>query len=91
VRLGDVKKLPQVEWPESTVAQVMTPVEELSSLPPNAGAERALEELAERDVDQLPVVERQHVIGLVGRGDLMKWLALKTGSKFPPPPALARR
>jgi Zn-dependent protease len=91
VRLGDVKKLPQVEWPESTVAQVMTPVEELSSLPPNAGAERALEELAERDVDQLPVVERQHVIGLVGRGDLMKWLALKTGSKLPYPPTLARQ
>jgi Zn-dependent protease/predicted transcriptional regulator len=75
IRIADMRKLPQSLWNEATVAEVMVPLKELPTLSPDAGAEQALEELARRDVEQLPVVERDHVVGLVSRGDLLKWLA----------------
>lgn len=73
----DVKKLPQQEWPLKSVRDVMTPAERLTALPPDAGADQALQSLATRDVDQLPVLEGGHLVGIVRRADVMKWLALQ--------------
>jgi CBS domain-containing protein len=79
VCFADVRKVPQSRWTEMTVGEVMTPAGSLSTLPANAGAEQALEELARRDVDQLPVVDGDHVLGLVRRRDLVRWMALQAG------------
>lgn len=77
IRFSDVSKLPQTGWHRATVQDVMTPLEEMPALSPRVGAERALEELAEREVEQMPVVDRHRVIGMVGRGDLMRWLTVR--------------
>jgi Zn-dependent protease len=94
VRLADVRRLPPSEWHAATVAEVMQPIGELPALPPSARAEQALDELARRDVEQLPVVDHDHIVGLVSRGDLMRWLALKSGmggrSGTSPTAAMAR-
>lgn len=92
VRLADVRQLPASEWHAATVAEVMKPIAELPALPPNARAEQALDELARRDVEQLPVVDHDHIVGLVSRGDLVRWLALRSGigSRAAPPSAVAR-
>jgi CBS domain-containing protein len=69
----------------------MQPLDEIPVLPPGAPAERALDEFARGDVEQLAVVEHDHMVGLVSRGDLVKWLAFRPGSKpgaaIAPPPA----
>lgn len=77
VCFDDVKKLPQQQWPQKTVEDVMTPTERLAALPPDARADEALQSLATRDVDQLPVLEGGHLVGIVRRADVMKWLALQ--------------
>ena len=82
VRIADVRKIPQEDWAFASVQDVMTPADQVLALSPGAGAERALEELAERDIEQMPVVSQERVIGMVGRGDLMKWLALRGGNSF---------
>jgi CBS domain-containing protein len=51
VRFSDVRKLPRDTRSAATVREVMTPVEEVSALPPNALAERALEKMVEHDLD----------------------------------------
>lgn len=79
VRLADVRQLPVSEWSSATVSEVMKPIDQLPSLPPDARAEQALDELSRRDLDQLPVVERERFVGLVSRGDLIQWLALRSG------------
>jgi CBS domain-containing protein len=94
VRLADVRRLSPSKWHVATVAEVMQPIGELPALPPNARAEQALDELARQDVEQVPVVDHDHVVGLVSRGDLMRWLALRSGiggrSGTSPTAAMAR-
>lgn len=79
VCFNDLKKVPQQEWPTKSVEDVMTPAKRLSSLPPDAGADEALQSLVHRGFDQLPVLEGGHLVGIVRRADLMKWLALQGG------------
>lgn len=78
VCFDDVRKIPQQEWPHRSVGEVMTPAERLSVLPPDAKADQALQLLAQRGFDQMPVLDGEHLVGIVRRADLMKWLALQS-------------
>jgi Zn-dependent protease/CBS domain-containing protein len=73
----DVRALPRDRWSDTTAAQLMTPVVKLTTLPPTADAESALDALAQRDVEQIPIVEDGKLLGLVRRRDILKWLALR--------------
>lgn len=78
VSFEDLRKVPQADWVRTPVGAVMTPLDELAALSPDADAEQALEQLAQRDVEQLPVVdEAAHLLGLVRRQNLVRWLALQ--------------
>lgn len=76
VSFEDVRKVRRELWPTALVREVMTPATQLSSIPPGADAEKALEELSRREVEQLPVLEGGHLLGLVRRKDLVRWLTL---------------
>ncbi|MDP2274137.1 MAG: site-2 protease family protein [Archangium sp.] len=81
IAFDDLRKVPRESWSSTRVRDVMIPVSQLSTLPPGAGAEKALEELTKREVEQLPVLEGGHLLGLVRRQDLMRWLSLQMGPK----------
>jgi Zn-dependent protease len=79
VCIDDVRRVPRDAWVETTVAQIMTPVSAIEPLPADAPATEALRklELSERDIDQVPVVERDgSLLGLVRRQDILRWLRL---------------
>jgi CBS domain-containing protein len=75
ITLEDVRKVPQDQWSRVRVEEVMTPRERLATLTPSAKADRALDELARRDVNQIPVLEGGHLAGIVRHRDLVRWLA----------------
>lgn len=79
VCLDDLRRLRQEERDRTLVRGIMTPVAQLAVLRPTSPASQALRLLAEHDVDQLPVIDGQRLMGLVRRRDLMKWLARKAG------------
>jgi Zn-dependent protease/CBS domain-containing protein len=79
VSIADVRKVPAARWSSTRAADVMTPLGELTTLPPDAPADRALEALARRGVDQVPVVVEERPVGLVRSQDLLKWLSLNVG------------
>jgi Zn-dependent protease/CBS domain-containing protein len=83
VSIDDVRKVPQDRWAGVRVAEIMTPAEALSTVTPEADAQRAMEVLTRRDVNQLPVVDHGKLIGMVRRHDLLKWLALHEGRLAP--------
>jgi signal-transduction protein with cAMP-binding, CBS, and nucleotidyltransferase domain len=54
----------------------MTPLERVTWLNPGQDAFEALAVLAQKDVNQVPVIENGRVRGLVRREDILKWLSL---------------
>jgi Zn-dependent protease len=79
--LEDIRKVPQSEWARAQVRAIMTPREELVTAAPTDPAHEALTKLAQRGVDQLPVLRSDgsgtdQLAGVVRRQDLMRWLSL---------------
>jgi Zn-dependent protease/CBS domain-containing protein len=80
VSMNDLRDLPRADWGHTPVSDVMTPVTELTALPPTAKASDVLERFTQKDVEAVPIVEDGRVIGLVRRNDLLKLLAIKDPS-----------
>lgn len=76
VSLEDVRRLGRDQWAETRVADIMTPLDRLHAVGPADFASRALKLLAEQGFNQLPVVDRGRIRGVVTREDILKWLAL---------------
>lgn len=77
VTMDDVRRVPQARWLVTTVADIMTPADELDSVSPTSDAKEALRLLTRRDVEQLPVLEGGRVLGFVRRRDLVRWMSLQ--------------
>ena len=59
----DVRRIPAATWHRESVGTVMKPLQQLSTLSPEAPADKALEELLRDDATQLPVVKGGHLPG----------------------------
>ena len=75
--LNEIRAVPAERWPEVTVAEVMTPAEHLHTVTPRDDVSQALRTLSEEDVNQLPVVENGHLVGLLSRGNLIRFLQVR--------------
>jgi Zn-dependent protease/CBS domain-containing protein len=73
VTLTDVKRLPVDRWDGDTVGAIMTKPP-LKTIEPDAELSKALELLMAEDVNQLVVVRDGAVLGLLSRGDVMRFL-----------------
>jgi CBS domain-containing protein len=49
----------------------------LATLPPTAEANEALHQLQQHNVRQLPILADGHLVGLLRRRDIVKWLELQ--------------
>lgn len=79
VCVGDVRKVGQDRWGVTPVTEVMTPRERLTVVEPGDEAQTALRKLGELDVDQLPVLEGEKLVGMLARADVARWLELRVG------------
>ncbi len=77
ISVRDIQLVPSEQWPWVTVRQVMLPASEVPSVDVGANADKALECLAERDMEQLPIVDHGRLSGFVRRQDILKWLSLQ--------------
>ncbi len=80
VTLDDVRKVARDVWDTTTVGEIMTPAEQLVVVTPQQDAAAALDKLIQRDVRQVPVMLDGHVIGMVRRRDIVRWLQLQSGA-----------
>ncbi len=76
VSVGDLRKIPQEEWDGTLVTAIMTPRNRLVVVTAYDDAEEALRRLGELDVDQLPVVNGDTLVGMVSRATIARWLEL---------------
>jgi len=73
VTLADVKRLPQEEWPNTPVLQIMTrsPLEFVNQ---EDDLNNALRILAKNGLNQIPVMAEGRLVGLLSRSDVIRYL-----------------
>lgn len=80
VTLTDVRSVPRPKWSETRVQEIMTPADQLITVSSGEEAITAMNELAERDVRQVPVLENGRLVGMLSRRDFVRWLQLHSES-----------
>jgi Zn-dependent protease len=76
VSIANVRDVPVERWPSTTAADIMRPQSHLTVTTARESLSKAFEQLAARDVDQLPVVDHGKLVGMLRRRDIMRWLEL---------------
>jgi len=77
VTLHSVKGIQQDAWPTKTAMEVMTPFDKLKSVHPGDDLSTAMQLLNDDDVNQLPVVEDQTIVGMVARDNLLSFIHVR--------------
>jgi Zn-dependent protease/CBS domain-containing protein len=70
----EVRKLERDAWPVTPVQQIMKPIQEVRVVAPDTPVLDALELMTQNDLNQVPVVENQEVLGILARGDILQAL-----------------
>jgi Zn-dependent protease/CBS domain-containing protein len=76
VALDDLRKVSRHSWHDTPVSSIMTTAADLQTLDPQSPAAAAFRAMMTGGVQAVPVVERDHFLGLVQREDLFRWLVL---------------
>ena len=76
VSVSDVRNVPPDRWSTTSVASVMQGVASLTVTNPTQSLSSAFEQLAKRNIDQLPVVADGKLVGMLRRRDVSRWLEL---------------
>jgi Zn-dependent protease/CBS domain-containing protein len=73
VTLADVKRLPQDRWPNTPIKEIMTshPLETVNE---DDDMNSALRTLAQKDLNQIPVMDKGKLVGLLSRSDVIRYI-----------------
>ena len=72
--LHHVKEVPRPEWPTTTSAQAMIPIERTKRVKPDTELWAALEKMDRDGVNQPPVMVDGHIQGMLSREDVVGYL-----------------
>ncbi|MEK7682294.1 MAG: CBS domain-containing protein, partial [Chloroflexota bacterium] len=81
ITLRNIKAVPRERWDSTLASDVMTPLDKMKYVAPQDDALSVLERMDEADVNQLPVVDRDMVVGVVARDRLLHIIRLRSELK----------
>jgi Zn-dependent protease len=73
--LEEIRRVPREEWPSFRIGDLMIPFARVRSVKPGDSLLTAFEHMNEESVNQLPVVDVDHIAGVVTRDDIFRLLA----------------
>lgn len=74
ITMQSVREIPREQWETTRVAEVMISFAEVKTVHPDDDLYTVMRQMAEEDVNQLPVVEDGQFMGIIERGDLIKFI-----------------
>jgi CBS domain-containing protein len=74
VTVHEVKAVPRDRWPAVKAGEVMTALEKLTTIEPDADLYQALEKMDDARVAQLPVVAGESWLGMIGREQVLHYI-----------------
>jgi len=69
-----IKKVPREQWATTRVEEVMIPQAELKTVKPDDELIVVFERMTAEDINQFPVVENGHLLGMVARDNVLAFL-----------------
>jgi len=77
ITLGDIRHIPQEEWPQTLVAQAMVPRERLHTLTPVQPLHQVLSVMVAQGINQLPVIQDGSLVGVLNREDILRFVEIR--------------
>ncbi len=87
----EIKSLPRDRWASAPLSEVMRPIDDLRTIPPDALAIDALRLMGREDVNQLPVMSNGKFEGMVGRTHILQLLQARAELNQPAIPRIGAR
>jgi CBS domain-containing protein len=79
ITLHNIKAIPRDLWNMKTVREAMTPFDNLKRVRPNDEIFSVLRILTEDDINQVPVVQDNNIVGMIGRDNLLSFIDVRSG------------
>jgi Zn-dependent protease/predicted transcriptional regulator len=79
ITLHNIKMIPRDSWNIKTVREVMTPLADIKWVRPNDELSSVLRILTEDDINQVPVIQDNNIIGMIGRNNLLSFVDVRSG------------
>jgi len=76
--LHNVKEVPRDQWTTETVKEAMTPFDKLKWVRPDEELSSVLQILTENNINQVPVVQDNKIIGMVSRENLLNFVHVRS-------------
>jgi Zn-dependent protease/CBS domain-containing protein len=77
VTVHDVRAVERRQWPFRTVREIMTPINKVKQVRPDDDLSSVMQILTEQNVNQVPVVADNSVVGMVSRDSLLYFIHLR--------------
>ncbi len=77
ITLSDIRHVPHEEWGQVPVGHAMIPRERLHVVSPQQSLNDVLPLMAGRDINQLPVVQNERLVGVLSRDAIMRYLEIR--------------
>jgi Zn-dependent protease/CBS domain-containing protein len=79
ITLHNIKAVPRGLWNEKIVGEVMTPFDKLKRVRPDEELSSVLRILLENDINQVPVVQDNSIVGMIARDNLISFIDVRSG------------
>ena len=77
ITLSEIRHVPREEWGETPVGLAMIPRDHLHTVFPQQSLNDVLPLMAGRDVNQLPVVQDERLVGVLSRDAIVRYLEIR--------------
>lgn len=78
VTVHSTKAVPRESWTTRRVEEIMMPFDKMQWVRPDHDLYEALRLLTEEDINQLPVVEKGSVVGIIARDNILSFIGIRT-------------
>ena len=77
VTVHHIRVVERKHWAKRTVREIMTPIDRMKQVHPDDDLSSVMHLLTEEDVNQVPVVEDNNIVGMVARDSLLSFIHLR--------------
>jgi len=74
ITLSDIGRVERENWAHTPVGHVMRPLEQITVVSPAQPLYEALQKMVSQDINQLPVIQDGHLVGLLNRESIVRYL-----------------